>query len=134
MVFVSALFLVSLVVVSVLILVNIVVLLNNNLTFPNVQAKFIEYLSKHTYLNVFYIYLVLFLVSFNTMSFFIVGLITLVFVTYLQRHSWSLIMEDKLTHTPLIVRKKSLERLLLENCIITHFTLHTYIYDLLVSE
>jgi len=43
-------------------------------------------------------------------------------------------MEEKLTQTPLSLRKISLERLLSENCIITHFTLHRYLYDLLVSE
>jgi hypothetical protein len=43
-------------------------------------------------------------------------------------------MEEKLISTPLTLRKKSLERLLNEGCIITHFTLHRYLFDLLTAE
>ena len=43
-------------------------------------------------------------------------------------------MEEKLIQTPLSIRKESLERLLNENCIITHFTMHRYIYDLAMAE
>lgn len=43
-------------------------------------------------------------------------------------------MEEKLTQTPLSLRKLSLSRLLLEGCIITHNTLHRYIYDLIIAE
>jgi len=134
MVFVSALFLVSSVLVLVLILVNVVILLGDKLSVITVRNKFIDNLNKNTYLNVFYIYLVLFLLSFNTFPLFVFGVLTFVFITYIQGHSWSLIMEEKLTQTPLSLRKVSLERLLSENCVITHFTLHRYLYDLFVSE
>lgn len=43
-------------------------------------------------------------------------------------------MESKLTTMPFIIRQESLKRLLTENCVITHFTLHRYIYDLILAE
>lgn len=43
-------------------------------------------------------------------------------------------METKLTSISIVIRKRTLARLLTEDCIITHFTLHSYVYDILVSE
>lgn len=87
MVFVSALFLISSVLVLLLILVNVIVLLGSKLSVVTVRNKFIESLNKNIYLNIFYIYLILFLLSFCTFPLLVFGILTFIFITYIQGHA-----------------------------------------------
>lgn len=91
-------------------------------------------LEREVFLNVFYILFLTFLLAFNTRMFYFLTFTFFIIISYFQRHLWSLVMEEKLTKTPLSIRKNSLGRLLSENCIITHFTMHRYIYDLILAE
>lgn len=134
MVFVVTLLVVSLVILLVVAAGNAVVVLNQKITVNGVKTQLISHINKHVYLNIIYIYIILFFLAFNTPAFFVFSAILTIFITYLQRHLWSVSMEDKLIWTHLDIRKSSLERLLNEGCIITQNTLHKYVIDLLASE
>lgn len=134
MVFVSTLLFFSLIVLFVLILLNIAVNYIRVLSPSLLKNKFFEYLAKNTYLNIIYIYILLFFLAIHTTVFNTIAAVLFVLMSYSQRHLWLITLERKLTTTPLNIRKPSLERLLSENCTITHFTFHKYLYDLLMAQ
>jgi hypothetical protein len=105
-----------------------------NISGQKVKGDVFSDLERGVFSNTIYVLFLLFLLSFNTNLIFAITLVSFVLISYSQKHLWSLVMEEKLTQTPLSVRKYSLGRLLDEDCIITHFTLHKYVYDLMVAE
>lgn len=134
MVFVSSLFITSLLVVGLVIYVLAFVTTNYSLDFHKVHKKFVHYIQKKTFINILYIYVLMFVSFLGTKLAFALTFILFILFSYSQPHNWSIIMEQKLISLPIAIRRFSLKRLLSENCIITHYTFHKYVYDLAQAQ
>jgi hypothetical protein len=122
-------------------LIFIIILATSNLIalkLAGVVIKLVNYTSRFTkqisFTNGLFIYILMLFIFLNNKTFWVITLLSFILMSYLQKNNWLVILEDKLIWTPLVVRKKSLERLLSDNCTITHFNFHLYVYDLLCSE
>lgn len=86
------------------------------------------------HLNVIYIYILVFFASLGTSSTPYILVILFLLMVNSQPFVWSLKMEGQIITISVLIRRRTLQMLLDEDCIITHFTFHKYAYALLKSE
>lgn len=134
MVFVSSLLVMSVLVVCLVSLISISVTNGALLSIIQLRNKFVDALNRGISVNVIYIYIFFFLLSFNTTAFAVLSILLLTYLSYSQSFVWSLAAERQILWTTIKVRRRVAQRLLNSDCTITIFTLYKYVYDMLSAE
>lgn len=134
MVSVGLLLIVSILVLCFAALCNITVVARSLLTFVDYKKGLIAAFNQGIYTNVIFIYILVFVASFNTTTTTVLTFILFILMSYSQFYVWSLAAENRLLWTTIDIRRRMARRLLSEGCIVTQSTMYPYLYDMLCAE
>ncbi len=96
------------------------------------SSKFPEIIWAYSY-NVIYIYILIFLLSFNTRISFIISAVVFILMTYFHDDLWASMLASRILDMHKSIREKIIDRLVADDYIVTHWTIHVYIWGLIQS-